>query len=130
MPYCPKCKYEYRPGIEICPDCDERLVYSLPDEVLADEPDIYAVYTDWLPIARLVSLQYAQMVVEGLKTKNIPAIVLSDTGYLGQTVHFGIGALRLSGGGALVLVPAQFAEDADTEAELMLGDEWVKGRLR
>lgn len=129
MPYCPNCKYEYRPGIDICPDCDERLVYSLPDEALVDEPDIYSGYADWLPLAKLNSLQYGQMVVEGLKSKNIPAILFSDDGYLGKAGMFGIGTTRFAGGGCLIMVPAQYAGDADKEAELMLGDDWAKSRL-
>jgi hypothetical protein len=129
MRYCPKCKYEYQPGVEICPDCSERLVYELPDELLEDEPDIYAGYSDWLPLARLNSLQYAEMVTEGLKNKNIPALLISETGHFGATGQFGIGSYRVVGGGYLIMVPMQFADDADREAELMLGDEWVKGRL-
>jgi len=26
MPYCPKCRFEYKLTVEICPDCGERLV--------------------------------------------------------------------------------------------------------
>jgi len=40
MPFCPKCKYEYVPGITTCPDCDLKLVEKLSDvpmEDLADE---------------------------------------------------------------------------------------------
>ncbi len=29
MPYCPKCKSEYGPGIKTCPDCDVQLVDEL-----------------------------------------------------------------------------------------------------
>ena len=29
MPYCPKCRYEYKPTIEICPDCGKKLVAKL-----------------------------------------------------------------------------------------------------
>jgi hypothetical protein len=129
MPYCPKCKYEYRPGIEYCPDCHERLVYSLPDDIIEDEPDIYAGYDDWLPLARLTSLQFAEMVVEGLKAKNIPVVMLSEAGHFGITGQLGMGTYRPVGGGYLIMVPEAFADDADREAELMLGDEWVKARL-
>lgn len=30
--FCPKCRYEYKPGINRCPDCDVDLVSSLPPE--------------------------------------------------------------------------------------------------
>ncbi|MBE5950253.1 MAG: hypothetical protein E7260_01520 [Lachnospiraceae bacterium] len=32
MSWCPKCKNEYRAGIEICPDCNEELVAELSEE--------------------------------------------------------------------------------------------------
>ncbi len=31
--YCPKCKNEYRKGIEICPECNETLVEELQEEI-------------------------------------------------------------------------------------------------
>jgi hypothetical protein len=32
MPFCPKCRYEYRPGFTRCADCDVDLVDKLPEE--------------------------------------------------------------------------------------------------
>lgn len=29
--FCPKCKYEYKEGILVCPDCDIELVEKLPE---------------------------------------------------------------------------------------------------
>jgi hypothetical protein len=37
MPFCPNCKYEYRPGFTKCPDCDVELVDKLPKEAEASE---------------------------------------------------------------------------------------------
>ena len=39
--FCPKCKTEYRPGIEVCADCGSLLVEELPDDMLNEEqPEI------------------------------------------------------------------------------------------
>ena len=38
MPYCPKCRYEYRAEIEKCPDCDVALV----DELSPEKPPVVA----------------------------------------------------------------------------------------
>jgi hypothetical protein len=47
MPFCPKCRYEYNPGVTVCPDCDLKLVPKLheePEEELIDE-DLVCVAT-------------------------------------------------------------------------------------
>jgi len=30
MPYCPECRFEYRPGVDRCPDCGEALLEGSP----------------------------------------------------------------------------------------------------
>lgn len=32
MPFCPKCKYEYREGFTVCPDCNLKLIKKLHEE--------------------------------------------------------------------------------------------------
>jgi methionyl-tRNA synthetase len=47
MPFCPKCKYEYKRGVRVCPDCGLKLVPKLhqqPTEELVDE-DLVCVAT-------------------------------------------------------------------------------------
>ena len=36
MPFCPKCRYEYRPEIKVCPDCGLKLKAKLHAE---EEPE-------------------------------------------------------------------------------------------
>src|SRR5258707_7693553 len=37
MPYCPKCRSEYRQGFDWCPDCKTALVEALASEALPDD---------------------------------------------------------------------------------------------
>jgi hypothetical protein len=39
MPFCPSCHYEYREGIEKCPDCDKKLVAKLPASKPKKKPE-------------------------------------------------------------------------------------------
>jgi uncharacterized Zn finger protein (UPF0148 family) len=71
MPYCPKCGFEYQPGVEKCPDCDVPLVDKLPEE---ESPE----NVEYVPIRTLPSRLYAEMVQEALKKEGIPSFVKSD----------------------------------------------------
>ena len=129
MPFCPKCRYEYKPGITTCPDCEESLVDTLPEvseeNDTADEPD----YDNWVQIARLTSPQFVEMVVEALRAKDIPAVIHSEGGYFGKTGQMGVHSFIPAGWGYTLLVPEEFVIDADREAEVILGDEWQKVKL-
>ncbi|UCG61089.1 MAG: hypothetical protein JSV52_12275 [Candidatus Zixiibacteriota bacterium] len=123
--FCPKCRYEYEPHIFVCPDCDEKLVATLPElppETLREEED-------WVELARLVSPMSAQMVLEVLQAKTIPAVILSEAGFFGQTGQIGPTVIQPVAGPYSVMVPADFVEGADAEAEAVLGEEWRKARV-
>ena len=125
--YCPKCEYEYRQGILTCPDCDEDLVEERPQKASDETSDESEPY-DWINLARLKSWETAEMLVEALRTKGIPAVVQSKAGRFAPLGTMPI--VAMSGiGGYSIMVPAEFVSDADREAEAMLGDEWVKARL-
>ena len=129
MPFCPKCRYEYNPEISVCPDCDESLVASLPEKPKKNEEHLEIDkqgYDNWVKIGNLTSSAFAEMINEGLKSKNIPVVILSGAGYFGQTGQMGISSILPAGGGYLVLVPEEFVEDAHNEAEIILGDQWQK----
>jgi len=129
MPFCPKCRYEYKEGIATCPDCDETLVASLPEETNTDTPNIMEAYDDWVPLARLTSDQFGVMLVEGLRAKEIPAVIVSAAGHFGVTGQMGISAFRSVGGAFTLLVPREFVHDADQEAAVMLGEDWEKAKI-
>jgi len=113
----------------MCPDCDEMLVASLPEETEEDTPNILEEYGDWVPLARLTSDQFGAMLVEGLRAKEIPAVIVSAAGHFGTTGQMGISAFRSVGGAYTLLVPREFVQDADQEAAIMLGDDWEKSKI-
>ncbi len=128
MPFCPKCRFEYRPEITKCPDCDEYLVAALPEE--NDEDTIGEEdYSDWAPLCRLTSESYAELLVEALESRNITAIVYSGTGFFGTTGQMGASSFSAAGGGYTVLVPVEMKEEAAIEASIVLGENWEKVRI-
>ena len=133
MPFCPKCRYEYKPEISICPDCNERLVDRLPDKEEDDDEEIIDEEMDqhenWIELARLTSQQTAFMLVDILKSKDIPAVVISGTGHFGMTGQLGMSSFRPVGGGYLLMVPEEYAVDAYHEAEIVVGEDWHKYSL-
>ncbi|MCP4583357.1 MAG: DUF2007 domain-containing protein [candidate division Zixibacteria bacterium] len=127
MPFCPKCRYEYRQGIETCPDCDERLVYELQKESDKAKSGLEKRYDDWVHIAKFSSPIYADMVVEALKARDIPAVILQGSSL--TFGHFGTSVQGLGSGGFTLMIPREHIEEADKEAAEILGDEWESAKL-
>ena len=127
MPFCPKCLYEYQPGIDVCPDCNEKLVAEMPVESPVDETD--EDVSDWVPLARLTSREYAEMVLTRLRDMQIPSVILSGAGYFGMTGQMGLSSAVTPGGAYTIAVPEEYVEEADTQGEFLLGEIWVKSRI-
>ena len=128
MPFCPKCRYEYRANITICPDCNEALVSVLPEEAITNMEG-WSSEKDWMAVAILTSSQYAQMVEEGLREQGIPVLLYSKTGHFGETGQMGLTNFNPAGAGIIVLVPADRVDDANEAAEALIGDIWSKSRV-
>ncbi len=126
MPFCPSCRYEYKPGVSVCPDCNEKLVDALPEEETKDE---ITEHDDWIELAQLTSLPSVEMLLEVLREKNIPAVIQSDTGYFGTTGQMGPSSYQPAGGKYSLYVPEVFVIDTDREAGLLLGKEWDDAKL-
>lgn len=71
MPYCPKCKYEYREGIEECPDCKVKLVIDLHDENRPKPID-----SDLLEVASFQTTIDADMARVRLEGEGIESVVM------------------------------------------------------
>ncbi len=131
MPFCPKCRYEYSDGVNTCPDCEIALVSVLPepDEPSNQDEAVVAQYDAWVPLVRLTSTQYAEMVVEALHSAQIPAVIKGGVGHFGSTGQMGMSSFRAVGGGYTLAVPAEFADSADAIGVGILGEDWEKARL-
>jgi len=146
MPFCPKCRYEYLPIVSECPDCEVKLVPALPlepeepeepkesggpeDWEEPQEPDTMESFDNWVPLAKFTSTEYADMVLEALESKDIPAVLNDQTGHFGRTGQMGMSSFRPIAGAVVTLfVPQEFAHDAAQEGRIMLGEEWEKAKL-
>lgn len=69
------------------------------------------------------------MVQEIFESKNIPVILSSASGHFAHTGQMGVSSFRSIGNFIAVMVPRQFAEDADKEAEIVLGETWTKAKV-
>ena len=128
MPFCPKCHYEYRPGISVCPDCNETLVDVLPPEESEEETSEVDL-GEWVHLARLTSKQSADMLIAALYAEDIPAVLRSGSGHFGITGQMGPSSFRPVGGGYSLFVPESWVVAADRIALGMLGEEWLSVRL-
>jgi len=73
MPFCPKCRAEYREGFSRCSDCDVDLVDELPREEEDFEEE------DLVPIHTFTGDLYAEMVKEALENAGISCILQKTT---------------------------------------------------
>lgn len=75
MPWCPECRTEYDPGVEICVDCAVPLVAELPPEDLGKDPVI---------VLHAASAHEAQIGAATLRAEGIPAYTASADTYIPQ----------------------------------------------
>ncbi|MCL4278356.1 MAG: DUF2007 domain-containing protein [Ignavibacteriaceae bacterium] len=73
MAVCPNCKYEYVPGITICPDCNTPLVDS---SELKKYPELSE--DDWVLVYTSFNFIEVDMLKENLESAGIPTSILSQ----------------------------------------------------
>lgn len=76
MPFCPKCEFEYRPGITKCPDCAENLVAELALDSTRDIP--HPEPAPWVKLGVLADEAEAEIVKGLLESEGIPVTVNCD----------------------------------------------------
>ena len=122
MSYCPSCRYEYRPEVTNCPDCNVPLVEAIPASgSAAISPD-----DSWVVVGKIASQMKSEMAKGSLDSQNIPSVVLSSTlGAHGKGVDF-VSRMAVSDTeGNVIMVPREYQEDATIILEAILGDDLI-----
>lgn len=71
MPFCPKCRSEYKEGMRICPECDVELVEELPEEEVE--------FVKWRVVRKLPNAMVGNMLKSLLESEGIRAEIRSLT---------------------------------------------------
>lgn len=111
MPFCPECKYEYRPEIRTCPDCHVDLVDELPEDAPAEGS--HAVLADPVCVGSFMLLAQAQMAKFQLESAEIRAVLSNEI--ISRTTEYAVGVAE----GIKVYV----SEADAVEALAILGEE-------
>lgn len=88
MPFCPKCKYEYRPDITVCPDCDLPLVTKLHQPKQPEHID-----AELVTVGEFTFDVQAEEAKVFLESHGIPAIVENAVSAM---VYPGMSSVRVS----------------------------------
>ncbi|HDL02911.1 MAG TPA: hypothetical protein ENH25_02120 [candidate division Zixibacteria bacterium] len=114
MPYCPKCDEHFTGDLTSCPKCGHE--FSRPE----DEKE------GWVMVARINEKTAADYARETLVSYQIPAVVISESGFFGQV---GLNLPSVTGKGIgkfQVHVPFELREEAENILTMILGDGWEK----
>ena len=112
MPFCPNCRFEYTKDVKVCPDCGESLVPELPELEKEKVEDV-----QYVPLRKVPSRLYAEMLQEALEKQDIPCLSKGDDigvflGALGTTSVLPV----------TVWVPKELKEKAEEIAFQILGE--------
>lgn len=121
MSFCPKCRYEYKSGVMVCPDCNETLVDHLqPSAVVAQHPD-----DSWVAVGTVQSTVKAELAKGSLDSSNIPSVILSSSfGAYGKLADYSSQPVLSNSEGNIILVPREYREEAELLLEGVLGDDY------
>lgn len=110
---CPDCKIEIENGKAACPICGWE---STEDE----QPE-------WVVLGTIEDRAFADLARETLKSLNIPAVVVSRSGFFG---NIGLPLNPVFGGGKAgafeISVPPSFINEAAETLDMTIGDKWLR----
>jgi len=104
MPFCPKCKYEYREGITRCPDCDLPLKAHL-----REEPEPEPMEDEWVDLGSVSDVTEANVVKGVLEASGIPVWLKSDASVSSLPVLQRVGPISE----VVICVPESRVEEAN-----------------
>ena len=107
MPFCPKCKFEYKPEIGVCPDCGEKLGDSLPDPEADAGHDEYAE-DRWKLLYFATNRSAAEFLKETLEASGITCAVKYRGRFFGRGISFGLGAVADAADAEVWVLKEQF----------------------
>ena len=126
MPFCANCRFEYRDGISICPDCTMPLVAELAPNTAATSPD-----QSWVAVCSVFNDLSSSLARGALESRNIPSIVMSSTfkayGIDSQYTNQLLNSPKATN---VIMVPKEFADEASLVLEAILGDEFDQSEAR
>lgn len=64
MPWCPKCRNEYKEGYEVCADCGAHLVASLEDIEESSDSNVYAEFEEFQETDAEAAMEIADSILE------------------------------------------------------------------
>ncbi len=120
MPFCPKCKFEYKQGAETCPDCGAALVEALPAEQGLESPD--EGERKWKLLYIATSRPAAEFLNETLRNEGIASVVKYRGRFFGRGVAHGLGAVTGAGDAEIWVDEKQF-EEAEGIRRQTVGDD-------
>lgn len=122
MPFCPKCKYEYRVDVNVCPDCNEMLVSAPPAAGPSAGPAAITPDDSWVSVASVQTELIAEMARGALESNNIPSVIVSSSfGAYGSGGDASAMLQGVGGGSRLVMVPREFKPEAEMILKAVLG---------
>jgi RNA polymerase subunit RPABC4/transcription elongation factor Spt4 len=110
---CPDCNNEWPEGTATCPVCSKEFSKDGKEET-------------WMKIGAIKDGVSADFAREVLASYDIPAVVISKSGFFGQ-VGLTFPTFYKAGSAMFeVSVPTDFVEEASGVLEMALGDNWMK----
>jgi hypothetical protein len=116
MPFCPDCRYEYKPSVSECPNCGAPLVDRLPEEEVHEKTQGDSLQNpNFVPLRNAPSRLYAEMLRGALDKYGIASMIKGDEGIAFRTTTTHIPVSKIT-----VWVPQKDVERARQIADQIL----------